>query len=327
MIHAPASFSRSLAGLTAGMLLAAPAGAEDRTPAGEPVAGYVFTYFTGNGEDGLHLATSADGLAWEAANGGRAVFNARVGSQKLMRDPCAIQAPDGTFHLVWTTGWSGKDIGYARSGDLVAWTGAKTIPVMACEAGALNCWAPEVFYDETEKRFLIFWATTLPGRFPETDKQDGKYNHRIYYTATKDFEAFTSAALLYDHGFNVIDATMLRRDGRIVMFLKDETNKPFTPQKNIRVAWADRPAGPWGTPSEPISGKDWAEGPTAVAIGGQVVVYFDKYTSHRMGAVRSRDLKTWEDISDQVRFPPGTRHGTVLPVSKKVLEGVRRLGG
>jgi hypothetical protein len=303
---------------------AAPA---DLTPAGEPVAGYAFTYFTGNGEDGLHLATSADGLAWEVANGGKAAFNARAGSQKLMRDPCAIQALDGTFHLVWTTGWSGKDIGYARSSDLVAWTGAKTIPVMEKEPEARNCWAPEVFHDDAGKQFLLFWATTIPGRFPQTDGQDGKNNHRIYFTATKDFETFAPTAMLYDHGFNVIDATMMRCDGRTVMFLKDETNKPFIPQKNIRVAWADKPSGPWGKPSDPISGKDWAEGPTAVTIGGQVVVYFDKYTKGGMGAVRSRDLKAWEDISDQVKFPPGTRHGTALPVSKKILDGLHALKG
>ncbi len=33
---------------------------------------YVFTYFTKNGEDGLHLAWSADGYRWEKLNGGRA---------------------------------------------------------------------------------------------------------------------------------------------------------------------------------------------------------------------------------------------------------------
>jgi hypothetical protein len=125
----------------------------------------------------------------------------------------------------------------------------------------------------------------------------------------------------------VIDATLMLWNGRFVMFMKDETNKPFTPQKNIRVAWADRADGPWGEPSGPISGNEWAEGPSAVRIGEHVVVYFDKYRKHRMGAVRSRDLKTWEDITDRLTFPPGTRHGTVLPVSKKILDGLRQLGG
>tara|TARA_R110001583_G_scaffold27453_4_gene98135 strand:+ start:1731 stop:1904 length:174 start_codon:yes stop_codon:yes gene_type:complete len=29
---------------------------------------YLFSYFKGNGEDGLHLASSEDGLKWEALN-------------------------------------------------------------------------------------------------------------------------------------------------------------------------------------------------------------------------------------------------------------------
>jgi hypothetical protein len=32
-------------------------------PEGRSTA-FLFSYFTGNGEDGLHLAESADGLAW-----------------------------------------------------------------------------------------------------------------------------------------------------------------------------------------------------------------------------------------------------------------------
>ncbi|MCX7009378.1 MAG: glycosyl hydrolase, partial [Kiritimatiellaeota bacterium] len=36
----------------------------------EPVA-YLFTYFTKNGEDGLHLAWSADGYKWEKLGGGK----------------------------------------------------------------------------------------------------------------------------------------------------------------------------------------------------------------------------------------------------------------
>jgi hypothetical protein len=43
-----------------------------------------------------------------------------------------------------------------------------------------------------------------------------------------------------------------------------------------------------------------------------------------MGAVRSKDLKYWEDISDQISFPEGTRHGTVFKVSQKVLENLKK---
>ena len=77
-------------------------------------ANYLFAYFKNNGEDGLHLAYSRDGLKWKVLNDDRSYLAPAVGSQKLMRDPCVIQGPDGVFHMVWTTGWRGQDIGVAH---------------------------------------------------------------------------------------------------------------------------------------------------------------------------------------------------------------------
>jgi hypothetical protein len=54
-------------------------------------------------------------------------------------------------------------------------------------------------------------------------------------------------------------------------------------------------------------------------------VYFDKYTKHEYGAVASSDLKQWRDISDKIIFPKGTRHGTVLRISKAELEQLLQL--
>jgi hypothetical protein len=34
-------------------------------------------------------------------------------------------------------------------------------------------------------------------------------------------------------------------------------------------------------------------------------------------------MKTWEDVSDQITFPHGTRHGTAFKVSEKIFEGVK----
>ncbi|WP_375436966.1 hypothetical protein [uncultured Hymenobacter sp.] len=99
--------------------------------------------------------------------------------------------------------------------------------------------------------------------------------------------------------------------------MKDETREPV--QKNLRVAFADQAAGPYGAPSAPITGQYWSEGPTAIQLGNKWLVYFDKYTEHKYGAVTSTDLKTWTDISDHIHFPPGARHGTVLRISQKEL--------
>ncbi|WP_337176366.1 glycoside hydrolase family 43 protein [Paludisphaera sp.] len=316
----PPSFALSLALASLAVILTRPALAAD--PAVPPGQALVFTSFRGNGDDGLHLATSRDGYKWTALNGDRPVFQPKVGGG-LVRDPDIARGPDGTFHMVWTTGWTHSAIGYASSKDLIHWSEARQIDVMKGE-NARNVWAPELFHDEAEGRFLIFWASTIPGRFPETEAAgDDGYNHRTYVTTTKDFQAFTPTKLFYDPGFNSIDSTIVRDGDRFAMFIKDETRTP--PAKNIRVAFADAPIGPYGPPSPPITGDYWAEGPSAIKLGDRWFVYFDKYVDHRYGLVTSPDLVNWTDESDRVSFPPDFRHGSVLLVPEAVLAGLEAL--
>jgi hypothetical protein len=278
----------------------------------------LFSYFKGNGEDGLHLAYSRDGLHWAALNGDRSLLPPEVGKHQLMRDPSILRSPDGLFHLVWTTSWVDHGIGYAHSRDLIHWSEQRFIPVMAHEAEVMNCWAPELFYDAQEGQFLIFWASTVPGRFPETEAKPGDKNHRMYYVTTRDFKFFSEARLFYEPGFNVIDAAVVRDGARYIMILKNETEKP--PEKNLRVAFAEKATGPYGPASEPITGQYWAEGPSAIEIGGYWYVYFDKYIEKTYGVVRTADWKRWEDLSERMTFPEGMRHGTVFRVNEDILK-------
>ncbi|WP_367389875.1 glycoside hydrolase family 43 protein [Lewinella sp. LCG006] len=282
---------------------------------------YLFSFFKNNGQDGLHLAYSSDGLNWTALNNNQSYLAPTVGEAKLMRDPCIIRGGDGRFHLVWTAGWNEKGIGYAHSDDLVNWSEQQYLPVMEHEPEALNCWAPELFYDESSQRYLIYWATTIPNRFPDTDSTGDKgYNHRIYATTTEDFQAFSPTELFYDQGFNVIDAMVKKSSQEYVLFLKNEVRYP-QPEKNIRIARSPQLTEDYGDASSPITPEGvWVEGPTALQIKDSWIVYYDQYIDHRMGAVRSQDLVNWEDISDQIHFPDGTRHGTVFTVSKKEFE-------
>ncbi|QIL77703.1 glycoside hydrolase family 43 protein [Hymenobacter sp. HDW8] len=290
--------------------------AQQALPKGQAL---VFAYFKGNGQDGLHLAHSQDGYTWSALKKDSTFLRPTVAKDKLMRDPCVIRGKDGLFHMVWTVSWNDKGIGYATSKDLVNWSAQQFIPVMQHEPEARNCWAPEITLDEKTGTYLIYWATTITGKFPETQSTaDKAYNHRIYYVTTKDFKTFGDTKLLYEPGFNSIDATIQRDGKRYVMILKDETREPA--QKNLKVAFSNNLLGPYGKASAPITGKYWAEGPTAIQLSKEWLVYFDKYTERKYGAVRSTDLKTWTDVSDQVRFPAGARHGTVIQVSQKELD-------
>ncbi|MDQ6610945.1 MAG: hypothetical protein M3Y64_00815, partial [Gemmatimonadota bacterium] len=74
---------------------------------------YLFSYFTRNGEDGVHLAYSRNGINWLPLNGGKSVITPAVAgagrgwqewntTAALMRDPSILQGPNGMFHMVWT---------------------------------------------------------------------------------------------------------------------------------------------------------------------------------------------------------------------------------
>jgi hypothetical protein len=288
-----------------------------------PETCYLFSYFYHHEEAaGLRLAWSRDGFRFEALNQTRSYLRPQVGENKIMRDPSLVLGPDGRFHLVWTTGWTGKTIGYASSPDLIEWSEQVAIPVMAHESEAQNCWAPEIMWDHTQGHYLIAWSTTILGRFPETAMSNRRpeRNHRIYATTTSDFQTFTPTRLLYDGGFNVIDAAFVpdEADGWL-MFVKDETFAPQT-QKNIRMVRAATTHGPFGEVSPPLTGDYWAEGPSPLKVGDEWRVYFDKHMINAIGMVRSRDLRTWEDVSDQIVTPPDARHGTVIAVPRSVVE-------
>ncbi|HEX2851726.1 MAG TPA: glycoside hydrolase family 43 protein [Opitutaceae bacterium] len=289
-----------------------------------PETCYLFAYFYHDREaEGLRLAWSRDGYAFEMLNGGATCLRPTAGENKILRDPCLFRGADGTFHLVWTTGWTGKTIGYASSKDLVRWSEQKTIPVMAHEPEAQNCWAPELTWDPAKQHYVIFWSTTILGRFPATAMSNKRpeRNHRIYATTTKDFATFTPTKLMYDGGFNVIDANLLQNGREWLMFVKNETVQPQT-EKNIRLIHGKTPEGPWGEPSPKITGAYWAEGPSAMKVGDEWRVYFDKHMLNAIGLVTSRDLKTWTDVSDKVTFPKDARHGTVLPVPRDIVLGL-----
>jgi hypothetical protein len=284
---------------------------------------YLFCYFKGGG-DGLHYTYSEDGYKWNTLFNDGIVLKPTVSKDKLFRDPCIVKGGDGRYHMVWTVSWADKGIGYASSSDLVNWSEQKFLPVMQHEDSARNTWAPEINYDSKKKEYIIYWASTIGGRFKQKDTsaEGRRNNHRMYYTTTKDFTRWSKTRLLYEPGFSVIDATIVPQGKQYVMFLKNETKSPV--QKNLRVAYAKNIAGPYSQAGPPITGKYWAEGPTALHIGDEWVVYFDKYTNHTYGAVKSKDLQNWTDVSDAVSFPKGTRHGTAFKISRAEFEVLKK---
>jgi hypothetical protein len=284
---------------------------------------FMFSYFKKNGEDGLHLAYSMDGLKWKALNNDQSFLEPELSKDKLMRDPCIILGPDGKYHMVWTVSWNEKGIGYANSEDLITWSQQKFIPVMQHEKETRNSWAPELFYDDIENQYLIFWASTVSDSFTNTsDQTEDGYNHRMYYTTTKDFDNFSETKLFVEPGFNVIDATIAKNENEYFMIIKDETLLPEA-KKSLHILFSDN-LYDWNVPFSDAISWSWVEGPAVTKLGDDWLVYFDQYRKGKFGALKSNDLENWEDISNAISFPDGVRHGTVFKVSKKELSSLKK---
>jgi hypothetical protein len=274
---------------------------------------YLFTSFRNADQKYLRFLYSFDGYHWTNVPG--TFLEANVGMKKQFRDPSLLRGPDGTFHLVWTSGWHGdQGFGCADSKDLIHWSEQKFIPVMTNEPTTINVWAPELFYDRGQ--YIITWASTIPNRF-SNHLEATNNNQRLFYTTTRDFIHFTPSKLFYDGDYSAIDPFILKDGKRYVLLHKDNSRLALA----LRVAFGKKALGPWKDSSPPFTPK-YSEGPCALKIGDDWLIYFDAYRKGIYGAVSTRDFKTFTDITSEVSFPAGHKHGTALKVPREILDGL-----
>jgi hypothetical protein len=289
-------------------------------PANSP---WLFAGFKGDSKAGVYYAISLDGYHWQLVNDGNPVVPPTA-SGELMRDPFLQRAPDGSFRMVWTWAWyDPQNIGYAESRDLVTWTPHRKLPVMVAQPGAHNVWAPALYYVPAQKQWLIFWASTIAGKFPGDSDGDNGLNHRIYSTTTTDFATFTPAKVFFDPGYSVIDATELppTAPGKpFTLIFKDERKTPL--QKHLQTATGPTAEGPWSNLSEPIS-ETWSEGAAIIPViatptqPAGYLAYYDHYSQgQHYGAIFSPDLVHWSNALAKIDFPAAMRHGSFLQITR-----------
>lgn len=278
---------------------------------------YLFTSFHEPANEGLRYLYSEDGYHWDSIPG--IFLKPDIGKQQLMRDPSIVKGPGDVYHLVWTTSWKGDlGFGHAQSKDLIHWSEQKMISAMT-DTTTVNVWAPEIFYDDVNDQYIVVWASCVPGKF-ENGVEDEYNNHRLYYLTTKDFETFSPTKLFLDPGFSVIDATIVKRSADdYVLVLKDNTR----PNRNLKVAFAKSPVGPYSDVSDPFTGE-FIEGPTVTKVGEDYLIYFDMYREKIYGAMRTSDFIDFLDINGEITVPAGHKHGTITKVPASVLEGLKK---
>jgi hypothetical protein len=185
---------------------------------------------------------------------------------------------------------------------------------MTNEPTTINVWAPELFYDRG--RYIILWASTIPGRFPNHLEATNN-NQRLYYTTTRDFTNFTPEKLLLDADYSAIDGFMVKDGKHYVLVNKDNSRNALA----LRVAFGKTPLGPWKNVS-PLFTYKYTEGPCALKVGDDWLIYYDAYRKNIYGAVSTRDFKTFKDVTSEVSVPEGHKHGTAIKVPREILDGL-----
>jgi beta-galactosidase len=271
---------------------------------------FLFSYFVEQ-DAGVNLAISTNGINWLPVNHGKVVATPQVG-EKLIRDPSINLGADGIFRMVWTTGWKGKNIGYAESKDPAKWGEEKAIPVGSGIDSTNNCWAPEIFFNPQKKNYMIYWSSNIG---PWKKGGEG----RIYFVTTKDFKVFSKPAVLFRNGSPAggaagnqgpIDAFIYKDHKRYLLFYKKDDN---THIPNIYYRASQSPEGPWGDEHGPVTPSTGDEGPSIVKIGSNYCMFTDPFESDFAYMFTSKDLNTWKRQPTDLKMA----HGTVIEISKQ----------
>jgi len=230
---------------------------------------FLLSYFKGNGETGVYLAASEDGLTFQDLHEGRPVFvpSAWEG-QNLTRDPSIVYR-DGLFRMVWTSSWTGECFGAATSPDLKRWSPPVQVQPFRnwpADDRPANTWAPEVHWDPVQKDYAILWSSAtarMEGsgghnsggleKDPARQVKPDLRHHRTFIARTADFRNFSEARVFFAPGVSQIDAMMAfddrgtaeAADDRWVMVCKNEQFQELG-GKNLRLAVA--PARVEGVP-------------------------------------------------------------------------------
>ncbi|MBE7174052.1 MAG: glycoside hydrolase family 43 protein [Williamsia sp.] len=267
----------------------------------------------------LHIALSTDGRHWTPLNNNEPVWD------HFMRDPFIHRSPDGLWRIVSTGGGSREErekMGpvclYITSKDLIIYKEEGTLALMKeakNDSGAFagNIWAPEWYYDEAKKEYMVFWSSSF--------KDAGWKESRLWYSTTKDWKTFTPAKVLFQPPYSVIDGTLLKDKDTYYLFHKEEEFGVLTGERRaIRVATSKNMEGPYTVVEGDLNKGQIAptitEGPSVMKdpIKKGWLLYYDFPMADDFGVSYSEDLQHWT-VEKDVSFPPDARHGSVSVIT------------
>jgi len=335
--------------LTAASVLGA-YGAE--VPDEKDMSAYLMVYFL-DSDHSLHFAVSEDGYAFTAVNDNKPVISGdTISDQRGIRDPHIFRGPDGAFYMAMTDlhvfgrqkglresqwerpdeyGWgNNRGLVLMKSDDLINWSHnlVRLDKLFPEEYGEIGCaWAPEVTYDPTEGKMMVYFTLRKRGEKLEGGKPEDKKTRLFYAYADDDFTTFVSRPeLLFEYpnaGIQVLDADIIGLpNGKYVMTYCAQ-ERPG----GIKMAISDKINGGYEYMPEWLDAEPGAcEAPTAWKRIGEDkwVIMYDVFSinPNNFGFVETSDFKTFTPLG---HFNDGVmkttnfdkpKHGAVIQITK-----------
>ena len=314
---------------------------------------FLMTYFTGNlqTEQQIRMAVSNDGINFKPLNGGNAILQEKSTDTNNydgytytdgVRDPYIFKGADDYYYCIATDleatayGFWGNQSQMViwRSRDLVNWSDAYYINIaQICNSTRgtsftnsdfQRTWAPEVYYENGQ--YMVYFALA-GGDYQAT---------RMHYMLTDDLMDWThysAPQVLYDPGYDDIDADIIKEGNTYYMFYKDETPGRST----VCLATASEYTGPYTYVGqfETSSNTGAIEGCEVYTVGSNYYLVADRFGAagnfaiYNMGpslaAVAAKGsvisvsdgnpISTVEELYGFTNLTP--RHGSIVHISSE----------
>lgn len=325
----------------AGLLLTAVAAGQMPDPPGQVQPGqaavnegYLFAHMMANDYWRLYYSLSMDGLHWELLNDGKRVFEDYRGHADICK------GHDGRYYLVGNRGDNRPDINFWISDDLVTWTkysdyrpDLSRVPDYPKAMPRIG--APKIFYDAASAQYLLTWHT--PHDLGQTSLPEPYWaGQRTLYVTSKDLKAFSDPPRkLFGWDMATIDTIVRRVGDRYYAIVKDERypTLDWPTGKTIRVCSAPSLLGPYSPPGPPIS-PQFREAPTLIPSpdGKAWYLYYEQYpgVAYGLSVATSIDGPWFQPAGnqrpdwDKYSVTPKARHGSMIPISRKEYDALRR---
>lgn len=303
---------------------------------------YLFAHFreklTPDGEQ-VYFAVSKDGYNWEAVHNSKPVITCSKGEMGcrdieivrlhtggfviLATDLCIVNRMDENHNIDWknVNSHGSKYISMWRSEDLTSFSQQELVHFGRDDFGCL--WAPEVFFDEKNKDYIIHWGSTV---------SSDNYEHMsIYYCRTKDFKEFTEPELFFSKNNEILDSHLVKIDDTYHLFYKNSSDPPMNMHCTSKELFGNYEHDEaFESYMSTLYRPGSYEAPTAYALpDGRWCLMLDFFgcEKDKMGYVPfvspSLGDSNFKMCKEEFSFSYGFKHGKVLEITEQEYEKIK----